>query len=265
MVQTAGKIEVRMDYKISVYIPGKAASVAGEILRDNVSELDLGVPYAEMMRYRIDGKASGECNDVYYVCINENELVSRLWMGWGKHKNAVGNWGNFFTSPEYRGQGVGRKMLEFWQNDLKTRLDLPLALFCTAGDEWLAKLYAPYGFRPAIRNTACGPLYCPLKDSPETFSEFCEEYYKPANSLVFKPATLEWRHEMDCLFKFAMLDLELPYLPEGMVSLETSLLEEGGEGVEIIFTETNIPVGLAHTRPDGKRDLCLYPTYLHLI
>ena len=252
--------------EITVYIPDEGLNNAGEILKRNIANLDPGVSYAEMMRYRVSGGAAAECTDVYYLCTDEkNELISRLWMGWGKHERAVGNWGNFFTSPDCRGQGIGKKMLDFWQEDLSTRSDLPLALFCTAGEEWLAKLYAPYGFRPAIKNTTCGPLYRPLGNSPETFSEFCEEYYRPANSLVFKPATLEWRHEIDCLFKFAMLDLGLPYLPEGMVSLESSLLENSGEGVEIIFTEKNIPVGLAYTRRDGKRDLCLYPTYLHLI
>lgn len=254
-----------MDIKISVYVPGEAESETGELLRNEIAGLDTGIPYAEMMRYRINGKASGECTDVYYVCTDQGNLISRLWMGWGKHERAVGNWGNFFTSAEHRGQGIGRKMLDFWQNDLKTRSDLPVALFCTAGEERLARLYAPYGFRPAIKNTTCGPLYCPLGDSPDTFDEFCKRYYRPANSLVLKKATLEWRHEIDCLFKFAMLDMGLDYLPGGMVSLESSLLENGGEGVEIIFTDGNVPVGLARTCIDGKRDVCVHPTYLHLI
>ena len=185
-------------------------------------------------------------------------------MGWGKHERAVGNWGNFFTSPEYRGQGIGRKMLDFWHNDLKTRENLPLALFCTAGEEGLAKLYAPYGFRPALKNTTCGPLYCPLGNSPESFAEFCEQYYPPASSLTFKPATLEWRHEIDCLFKFAMLSKGLDYLPKGMTSLEASLLEKDPH-VEIIFTDTNVPVGLAVLHENEKKDVRIHPSYAHLI
>lgn len=253
-----------MNTKISVYIPQNDQPERGEPLRRAIADLDLGVPYAEMMRYRIDGRAA-ECNDVYYLCTdNENNLISRLWMGWGKHESAVGNWGNFFTSPEYRGQGIGRKMLNFWHNDLKTRENLPLALFCTAGDEGLAKLYAPYGFRPAMKNASCGPLYCPLGNSPKTFEEFCEQYYTPASSLAFKPATLEWRHEIDCLYKFAMLAKGLDYLPQGMISLEASLLEKSSE-VEIIFTDTNIPVGLASTNKDGEKSLTVHPAYIHLL
>ena len=255
-----------MNTKISVYIPGINTFEDGKPIRQALANVDIGVPYAEMMRYRIDGKAAEECQDVYYLCTDEkNDLVSRLWMGWGKHENAVGNWGNFFTSPELRGQGIGRKMLDFWHGDARARDDATIALFCTAGDEGLTKLYEPYGFRPALKGAKCGPLYCPLGDSPETFQEFCTAYYKPAKSLVFKKATLEWRHEIDCLLKFAMLDMGLDYLPEGMVSLEASLLENGAKRIDIIFTDTNIPVGLARVRDGGKCDISIHPSYLHLL
>jgi GNAT superfamily N-acetyltransferase len=255
-----------MNTKISIYIPGENPPENGEPIKRAIADLDQGIPYAEMMRHRTAGKAAEECTDIYYLCTDERgDLVSRLWMGWGKHARAVGNWGNFFTSPECRGQGIGRQMLNFWQNDVKTRQNLPLALFCTAGDEGLAKLYAPYGFRPAIKNATCGPLYCPLGDSPKAFREFCEQYYTPAKSLDFKKATLEWRHEIDCLLKFAMLDAGLNYLPEGMTSLEASLVENGAKRIDIIFTDTNIPVGLARVRDGGKCDISIHPNYLHLI
>ena len=251
--------------EITVYIPDEGSNDAGEILKRNIANLDPGVSYAEMMRHRINGGASRECKDVYYVCADGEELVCRLWMGWGKHNGAVGNWGNFFTDPKYRGQGFGRKMLDFWENDLKTRTGLPRALFCTAGDEGLTRLYEPYGFRPAMKGATSGPLYCPLGESPATFAEFCAEYYKSASTLYFKKATLEWRHEIDCLFKFAMLYEGLDYLPGGMVSLEASLLENGGEGIEIIFTDADIPVGLAKVCDEGKCDIRIHPAYLHLI
>ncbi len=255
-----------MDPTFSIYIPGLSDESEGKALRAAMAEVDLGVPYADMMRLRISGGAAGDCQDVYYLCTDENDdLVSRLWMGWGKHGSAVGNWGNFFTFPEHRGQGIGRKMLDLWFHDAHTRKDAPIALFCTAGDEGLAKLYEPYGFRPALKGAKCGPLYCPLGESPETFEEFCREYYKPAQSLVFKKATLEWRHEIDCLLKFAMLDSGLDYLPEGMTSLEASILENGAKRIDIIFTDTNIPVGLARVRDGGKCDISIHPSYLHLL
>ena len=255
-----------MDLKFDIYVPGKSHPISADALKEAIRDLDVGMSYSEMMRFRASGRAKEECTDVYYLCTDENSvLVSRLWMGWGKHQGAVGNWGNFFTSPDCRGQGIGRQMLNLWQNDLKTRQNLPIALFCTAGDEGLAKLYKPYGFRPAIKNATCGPLYCPLGNSPETFQDFCKEYYKPAKSLDFKKGTLEWRHEIDCLLKFAMLDMGLDYLPEGMVSLEASILENGAVGVEIIFTDEDIPVGLANLRQYEKKDVRIHPSYMHLI
>lgn len=255
-----------MNMRISVYIPEKTSLEKGEPIRRALVHLDVGVPYADMMRYRVDGLAAEECNDVFYLCTDEeNNLISRLWMGWGKHAGAVGNWGNFFTSPEYRGQGIGRQMLDFWHGDAHKRDGAPTALFCTAGSERLVKLYEPYGFRPALKGATCGPLYCPLGDSPETFQGFCASYYKPAESLIFKKATLEWRHEIDCLLKFAMLDMGLDYLPDGMVSLESSLLENGAKRIDIIFTDTGIPVGLAKVRDGGKCDISIHPSYLHLL
>ena len=255
-----------MDLKFDIYVPGKSHPKSADALKEAIRDLDVGMSYSEMMRFRASGRAKEECTDVYYLCTDENSaLVSRLWMGWGKHKGAVGNWGNFFTSPSYRGQGIGRKMLDIWYDDVQNRTDAPRALFCTAGSEGLVKLYEPYGFRPAIKGATSGPLYCPLGESPDSFEEFCAEYYKPAKSLVFKRATLEWRHEIDCLFKFAMLDAGLDYLPEGMVSLEASILENGAVGVEIIFTDEDIPVGLANLRQDGKKDVRIHPSYMHLI
>lgn len=254
-----------MKYNLEIYIPGTNHPKSAKALEDALKDLAPGESYSAMMRMRAAGKAASECADVYYLCCDgDNNLVSRLWMGWGKHKNAVGNWGNFFTAPEHRGQGIGRKILDAWQDDLSKRQDLPIALFCTAGEEGLAKLYEPYGFRPALKNATCGPLYCPLGDSPESFEDFCREYYKPANSLIFKQATLEWRHEIDCLFKFAMLDRGLDYLPRGMTSLEASLLEND-KSVEIIFTDTNIPVGLTSINTDSKKSITVHPNYIHLI
>ena len=255
-----------MTTDFSIYVPGLSESSRGEALKAAIADLDPGVPYADMMRLRIGGGAASECRDVYYLCTNENNsLISRLWMGWGKHDRAVGNWGNFFTFPEFRGQGIGRRMLKLWHKDVHTRADAPIALFCTVGDEGLTKLYEPYGFRPALKGAKSGPLYCPLGNSPASFQEFCEDYFKPAKGLVFKKATLEWRHEIDCLLKFAMLDMGLDYLPEGMVSLEASLLANGAKRIDIIFTDSNIPVGLARVRDGGKCDVSIHPSYLHLL
>ena len=254
-----------MELNFDVYVPGDNAPRAADALKDALASLDEGASYSDMMRLRASGGAADKCRDVYYLCTDgENRLISRLWMGWGKHDGAVGNWGNFFTDEAFRGRGIGSKMLESWRDDLIDRTDAPVALFCTAGSEGLAKMYAPYGFRCAMEGATFGPLYCPLGDSPKTFREFCRKYYKPADSLEFKPASVEWRHEIDCLYKFAMMSLGLDYLPQGMESLERSILNKD-ESVELIFTDTNIPVGISKRDENGKREITIYPQYVHLL
>lgn len=254
-----------MDLNFEIYVPGQNSSAGADALIKSLEALDLGVPYADVMRLRASGGAAEQCNDTYYLCTDkQNRLISRLWMGFGRHASAIGNWGNFFTEPDFRGQGVGKKLLDFWFDDIKNRADLPLALFCTSGSERLTESYAKYGFRTVIEGAKYGPLYCPLGDSPATFREFCRKYYKPAKSLTFKPATLEWRHEIDCLFKFAMLDTGHEYLPHGVDSLEKAMLDKD-ERVELIFADEKIPVGVSFRMPNGKRDIRIHPSYLHLI
>ncbi len=249
-----------METKFEIYIPGENKPSSADALIGSLKELDIGKSYSEMMRLRTSGGAVSECKDIYYICTDEcGELVSRLWMGWGKHEGAVGNWGNFFTSEACRGMGIGRQMIELWHDDLSKRADLPRALFCTASPRHTL-FYANYGWRPAMKGADGGPLYLPLGGSPDTFEEFCREYYKSSDSLVYKKATLEWRHEIDCLFKFAMMAHGLDYLPHGMESLEASLLAND-DNVEIIFTDTGIPVGLAYLKDNGEKDIKIHPNY----
>ncbi len=263
-MQAAEEIKKRMETKFEIYIPSENKPSSADALICSLEGLDLDKSYSEMMRLRTSGGAADECKDIYYICTNEHgELVSRLWMGWGRHEGAVGNWGNFFTSEACRGQGIGRMMIEVWRDDLLKRDDLPRALFCTASPRHIL-FYSGYGWRPAMKGADGGPLYLPLGDSPESFDEFCEGYYKSASSLIFKPATLEWRHEIDCLFKFAMMAHGLDYLPDGMESLEAALLAKDDK-VEIIFTDTGIPVGLAYLKDNGEKDIKIHPNYAHLI
>ncbi len=205
---------------------------------------DIGKSYADMMRLRIDGDAAHECHDVYYVAIDNEKAIGRHWMGWGKHENSVGNWGNFFTSEECRGKGVGGALLRAWHEDLSNHASLPLAFFCSAGTPELASLYARFGFRPAINGQDCGPLYLPMGDSPETFEGFCERYYKPSEVIYRRPASIGWRHEIDCLFKFYLINNGQSLGINGILSLEEALLRFP-ERAELFFTEDSRCVGWA--------------------
>jgi GNAT superfamily N-acetyltransferase len=232
-----------MNIDIEIYIPGEKDAGAKELLRENVKDVDRGQFYAEMLRKRAAGELQDVCTDIYYIAKKDGAFVSRLWNGWGKHKDAIGNFGNFQTNAELRGQGIGRQMLAVWQEHVRAREDAPLALFCNAGAEHLVKLYAPYGFRLAVDGTAVGPLYCPLGNSPATFREFCAGYYGKGQAVTEREATVEYRHEIDCLLRFALLNegenLGLP----GVGSMEEGYLKGMLADMLLYFNEADHVVG----------------------
>jgi len=214
-------------------------TVAERAIFDMMKDVQ-GKSYADMIRLRISGGAAAECDDTYFVALEGEKCLSRLWHGWGRHENAIGNFGNFLTLEEARGTGVGRRLLHMWMEDLEVKETKPLALFCSAKEE-IAPIYFPYGFRPALAGRTFGPLYKPVGDSPETFGEFCEQYYEPADELICRKATVGWRHEIDCLLKFALADRGLPF-GFGEINLEAALLYHPGKA-ELLFTPSGRCVG----------------------
>lgn len=240
---------------IEAFVPGEEKTEAFFALENMVKDRDIGKSYADMIRYRLKGLATEECKDTYYIAHENARGLCRLWMGWGKHPFAVGNWGNFFTAEDARGCGIGKKMLSFWQEDLKKRRDLPLALFCSAATEELTALYARYGWRCAFKGAKKGRLYLPLGDSPETFDEFCKEYYLPTSHLIQKEATVGYRHEIDCLLHFALKNEGLPFGFEGVAGMEEILLYSPSRA-HLLFTEEGKCVGWSL---DGKNQI--YPEY----
>ena len=217
-------------------------------LRDTVAERALfemmkSAPnrsYADMIRLRIAGGAADQCDDTYYVALEGEKCLARLWHGWGRHENAIGNFGNFFTLEEARGKGVGRELLHLWIEDLNGRAEKPLALFCSALRD-IAPIYFPYGFRVAADKGNVLFLYKPVGDSPETFREFCENYYQPADVLLCRKAEIGWRHEIDCLLKFALAEQGHPF-GIGEINLEAALLYHPGQA-ELLFTPEGRCVG----------------------
>ena len=236
---------------IEIYIPGEQEPEARILLQEGVKTVDPGQFYAEMLRKRATGELRDVCTDIYYIATSEGEMVSRLWNGWGKHRDAIGNFGNFQTKAELRGKGIGRQMLAVWQAHVAGRADAPLALFCNAGLERLVNLYAPYGFRLAVDGTTAGPLYCPLGNSPATFREFCAGYYGKGQSVAERPATVEYRHEIDCLLRFALMNegetLGLP----GVGSMEEAYLRGMLADMKLYFNEDDHVVGWSITTATG--------------
>ena len=227
--------------KIELYLPENGMTEAGKAIEKMMAGVNEGSSYADMMRLRISGGVADKCQDTYFVAHEDGECLSRLWHGWGKHKDAIGNFGNFLTREDLQGQGIGKKMMTVWQETIDAETNKPLGLFCSS-KERPAQMYFRYGFRPALKGWSYGPLYLPLGDSPETFQEFCDMYYQPTKRLIARTATIEWRHEIDLLLKFALLDRGIRFGIGEYTVIEQALLYAPGEA-EQIFTEEGRCVG----------------------
>lgn len=229
--------------KLEIYSTKGEKNEAHKMLTDMVENELLNVAYADVIRWRVRGYLKDKCIDNYYVAYTDEKCLSRLWTGWGKHKDAVGNFGHFKTLEELRGQGIGKKILEMWKEDIFGRDDLPLALFCSAKPR-IAAVYASYGFVKAIpsQNEEENFLYNPLKNAPATFDEFCKDYYKPSDTLIHKRADIEYRHEIDCLLKFALVSIGEEF-NMGEYELIEEYIVRCPERVGMLFTEDGHCVG----------------------
>lgn len=226
------------DMEFGIYTPGQLVNSAGEALIRMLRDYEPGVSYADMMRLRLSGKLSDQCADTYFAAYEDGVCYSRLWNGWGLHPDAVGNFGNFLTLEQCRGQGIGKKMLKLWYDNLQTRRDKPLALFCSANDR-VAGMYYDYGFRPAATG---GHLYLPVESGADTFTEFCEGYYLPSDVLIARPATVQYRHEIDCLLRFAMINAGEDFEIGPISKIEQALLYHPGKA-QMLFAENGHCVG----------------------
>ena len=239
-----------MELKIDKYIPGELDSDAKKILAEKIRTLDPDKAYSDVLRRRVNGELQDKCTDIYFIGTVDGQFASRHWNGWGKHKDAIGNFGHFNTNEELRGHGIGRKMLAAWYEDLMSRPDKPLALFCTSAPR-IAHVYLEYGFRIAVEGFNAPPLYMPLGDSPDTFREFCAQYYPPNPVLREAPADIEYRHEIDCLLKFARLDRKLGFGFAELPSFEAAFVQNRMDDIVLYFTENNHVAGWGLKTADG--------------
>ena len=223
-------------------------------------DFDVGISYADMMRLRISGAVYGECHDVYYIAHEDGVGIGRHWNGWGKHADSIGNWGNFFVNGEHRGKGIGGKLLDLWWKDFHACEDRPLCFLCATGNKELAtKVYSRFGFVPAMEGADHGPLYMPIGNAPSSFREFYRSYYKPSGRIVHKRATVEYRHEIDCLLRFAFMDLGNPFGIGDIKSIESALLYYP-ERAGILFSDDGHVVGWSF-----DKKMQVHPLYSHSV
>ena len=247
--------------EFSRYRCGEESTLATKSLASWLADTETDRSYLPMMQLRVAGKAAAACTDTYYIAMEGDNILSRLWHGWGNHPNAVGNFGNFLTKEEARGKGVGRRLLDMWYEDLTGEENKPLGLFCSAMNGYLIDLYGGYGFTQAVIKPKYSMLYKPLGDSPETFEELCLEYYCPAEKLTVKPADIQWRHEIDCLLKFTMSSMGETFGLPGCNTLEEAIVWPQIGNAQIVFTEKDRPVGWSFTGSDGITRWQLHPGF----
>ena len=223
--------------------------------------------HARMIRYRLSGRAAAECVDRYFLAVRGGRCVSRIWYGWGRHTEAVGNFGNFKTDDELRGQGIGRHIYNMLKASLQAEAAPPLALFCTSSQPHLVRLYGEIGFRPAVSGTEGGPLYAPLGGSPERFADFCREYYRSSSFLRFVPGSIGFRHEVDCLLRFALLErgedgiFGLKTFPSYEAAFLAIAADPSVGTLERVVTDRDRTVGWAFTPRNGEREIQLHPDF----
>ncbi len=235
--------------KTEKYIAGSEKNKAYEFLNKMI------LPDDHFLRMRLYGELTDVSNEIFFLTHDEEKGLSRIWMSYGKHKNAISNWGAVATPEEYRGKGYCAKTLEYCFDYVDSMQDSPLALFCTAGALWLTELYKKYGWTTAIKGTDRGPLYRPVGNSPKTFQEFCKQYYTETDELFVVDATFEWRNEIDCLLRFALIDIGEGFGINGINDIWPIILNEP-ERAKIILTKENKCVGWMI---DGEMQL--YPLY----
>ena len=250
------------------FVPGivnpPASAAAGQALCEYMKNESPERSYSQMMRYRLSGCAAGECVDRYFIAMQGSQYIARLWHGWGKQKDAIGNFGNFATCEEFQKQGIGRKLLTMWFEDIQNRSEPPLGLFCTSKMH-LLDLYRRYGFVSAMRDASQpAPLYKPCKSTAKTFQEFCEDYYTETKHLRIRRGTVSDRHEIDCLLKFAFCDHKKPFAWENMPGFEPAFLAANsgaGNMPEVITADNGHIVGWAYTPINGTRLIQLHWKY----
>jgi len=205
------------------------------------------------MHMRLGGALVDLCTDIYFVTHEDDAGLSRIWMCYGKHQGAVSNWGAVYTPAEFRGKGYCQKTLDYCFAQIDSMQNPPPALFCTAGE--IARVYNRYGFVPALRGAQMGPMYRPCGNSPQTFQEFCEQYYTETDELVVVDADFGRRNEIDCLLRFALMDIGEKFGIGGVNDLFVILMEQP-ERAKIILTKEGKTVGWA---VDGE--IQLHPKY----
>ena len=91
---------------IETYHVGSGETEAYRALKATIPQED------RYMHYRLEGNVAEASDDYYFVAHEDGVALSRLWMSVPKNDHPIANWGAFFTLEEYRGRGIGGRVLD---------------------------------------------------------------------------------------------------------------------------------------------------------
>ena len=237
---------------IELVIP-PASEYAGDI-RGFLSWID-----AENFRSitsRLAGEFCDVADDRFFFAKIDGEIVGQMWYGWGRHEQPVANFGQVYVATRHRRKGIAERLFsafcEHFFNDSP-----PIAAFCSTGSEWVANIYKSGGFRTIDPEAAYGPLYCPKPGLPDTFDDFSERFYSGqfAGSVHAVPATMEYRHEIDCVLKFTKIRRGVP--PKSIPSFQQAYFDklDGKGDLVVLMSPRDRPLGWHFTPYDGSAPL----------
>ena len=187
-----------------------------------------------------------ECEDRFFLASVDGQYAGRLWYGWGRHLDAIGNFGHFEVLEKYQGKGVGRTLLKRFEQDLHHGACRASAIFCSTDSRWMVNICRTMGFRMVDDGQEHGDLFCPVSPNvPKNFKDFCCEYYQPSDKVYMRKATMEYRHELDCLLKICFRKMKLSYEAAGFDSFEAACHHAGQtrKPLYCFFTENGHCVG----------------------
>ena len=221
------------DISYHIFSPEKTAeNMAAAALSELIATEESDVAWSRMIRHRLAGHAAAGCTDRYYIALDGSKCVSRLWCGWGKHADAIGNWGHFRTAEIMQGRGIGRRLLDCWFEHQQSSTDNPAAFLCSCAKPFLVELYGRYGFRLALKNTEVGPLYCPARQNIATRSIVC--FILLCGSRENNSAYREWQvtKKLSCCWRVRRMPGSLNELQSATVIPSVGPLLRRGENAK---------------------------------
>ncbi len=117
-------------------------------------------------RESFDGFLKGVVSHLYVAEV-DRECAARLWFAYSR-ENGLGNFGNVYTEPRFRRQGLMGRLMAPCMADFNAAADARM-LCCASGNKFAVASYVKHGFQ-VIYGGETGPLACTRHPGEDFFS-----------------------------------------------------------------------------------------------